>query len=587
MFENIFENIAVNKLTASRENYRKQFDKTAFDELVASVKLRGILQPVIVRPNGKKGHYEVVAGNRRLAAAQAAGLKEMPSIIKTLTDEEALEVQVIENSQRENPNPIDEAEGFKRLLKLGKHTAETLAEKIGHSIAYVLSRVKLADLDAKVRDKIANNELSIGHAILLTRLRQPADQKKLMQEIVDMNLSVPDAKERLLGFTLQLASADFDKTKCETCPSRSRNQTVLFPDLKKRDECADKSCFESKTKAHWQAWLKEKAAAGFKTYSERKDVEKLIDSSSKKTFEISADKKRLNSPIRPYPAEYKSLCVACEKHVYFVIPNEFGGGIKPGEICLDKKCLDKMNGNESGKVHDEASSAKMNDYEHKRLDDFSATDCVVRFLKNRLLPIVSASDELLARLTLKFLTDCGFVSGDEIHNAIGEYLYQHDVKIERAEDALTGRPSFTLPEILFAEIPAEHVSSAIRAAIIAYFKEFNNSQTLLAFARSAKFDVLTELTLDREWLESKSFKTKADLLKLTEELELGIKSSSKDAMIDEILKQDLKGKIPAAIANVLNTQPNAEGAGVQGFCAACKYPIAMCQCEFAREAEKV
>ncbi len=164
----MFEIVQIKKIIPAKNNYRKTFDIKAMEELTASVKAKGVLQPILVRPNGKKGHYEIVAGHRRFSAAEAAGLKEIPVMVKELSDEEALEVQVIENSQREDPNPMDEAWGFKSLLDMGKHTPETLAVKIGRSLKYILGRIRLTGLDKAVQEKIASGEVSTGHAMLFT-----------------------------------------------------------------------------------------------------------------------------------------------------------------------------------------------------------------------------------------------------------------------------------------------------------------------------------------------------------------------------------------------------------------------------------
>ena len=148
----MYKELSLNKIKASKENYRSAISEGPLEDLTASVKAKGILQPILVRPmNGK---YEIVAGHRRYLAAQAAGLETIPATVREFDDQEALEIQVIENSQREDPNPMDEARGFQRLVEMGNHTPDTLAEKLGRNVAYVYSRVKLLDILFVVRVRL-------------------------------------------------------------------------------------------------------------------------------------------------------------------------------------------------------------------------------------------------------------------------------------------------------------------------------------------------------------------------------------------------------------------------------------------------
>ena len=245
----MFQDIALKNLIPSKNNYRKAMDEAAIEDLTASVKAKGVLQPILVRPlNGKqKGKYEIVAGHRRHRAAQAAGLKEMPAMVKDLSDEEALEVQVVENTQREDPNPMDEARGFKTLLDMGRHTPATLAARLDRSEAFVLGRVKLADLIEPVQDKIASGELPMGVARLFTRLRNEGDQKNLLKDVLNTNgdgcVGISRARRMMNDYFFNLNDAPFDTAGCAECPCNSGNQELLFPEVGKKSECSDRSCF--------------------------------------------------------------------------------------------------------------------------------------------------------------------------------------------------------------------------------------------------------------------------------------------------------------------------------------------------------
>ena len=157
-----------------------KFEGKEFDELVASVKEKGVLMPVLARPNGKR--FEIVAGNRRLRAAKEAGLAEIPARIADMTDIEAREAQIVENLQRADIHPIDEAAAYRDLIENSKPRPEiaTIAAKVGKSESYVRQRLVLTQLDAKIAAKVRAGQLSIAHAVLVARLdkaEQPAAYK--------------------------------------------------------------------------------------------------------------------------------------------------------------------------------------------------------------------------------------------------------------------------------------------------------------------------------------------------------------------------------------------------------------------------
>lgn len=166
------EDLPLEQLQPSPLNPRKRFDQAKLEELAQSILELGILEPLIVRPMGD--HYEIVAGERRYRAAQIAGLTSVPAVSKPLTDAQVLEVMVVENNQREDVLPLEEAEGFSRLIRLG-YDPERLADRIGRSNKYVYDRVKLLDLQGPAKQLLEDSRITAGHAILLARLK-PEDQ---------------------------------------------------------------------------------------------------------------------------------------------------------------------------------------------------------------------------------------------------------------------------------------------------------------------------------------------------------------------------------------------------------------------------
>ena len=153
-------------IVANPKQPRRRFDAAAMDELVASIRERGVLQPILVRPHGKGGarRYEIVAGERRWRAAAAAQLHEIPVVIRDLDDAAAFEIALVENIQRADLNPIEEAEGFQRLMIDHGHTQEGLGKIVGKARSHVANLLRLLDLPAEVRDLVGSGALGLGHA---------------------------------------------------------------------------------------------------------------------------------------------------------------------------------------------------------------------------------------------------------------------------------------------------------------------------------------------------------------------------------------------------------------------------------------
>lgn len=170
--------LKLEQLQSSKTNPRRSFAGEAMQELQESVKRHGILQPILVRPSD--GRYEIVAGERRFRAAKAAGLGSIPVTVRELTDQDALEIQVIENLQRQDLHPLEEADGYQALLRVKSYDAAKIAERVGRSVKYVYDRIKLLQLIEPVRKVFLAGEIAAGHAILLARLT-PTDQKRSLE----------------------------------------------------------------------------------------------------------------------------------------------------------------------------------------------------------------------------------------------------------------------------------------------------------------------------------------------------------------------------------------------------------------------
>jgi len=187
------QDVPLNRLRTSPYQPRTQFDDQAIKSLAASLKERGAIQPVVVRRVG--GQYELVAGERRLRAARAAGLEFLPAIVRDLSDDEAATITLIENIQREDLNPIDEAQALRGLAERLDQTHEQVAEQVGRARATVTNLIRLLELCPEVQQLVRDGKISMGHARVLVTL--PANrQKKLAQTIQDEDLSVRATERR-------------------------------------------------------------------------------------------------------------------------------------------------------------------------------------------------------------------------------------------------------------------------------------------------------------------------------------------------------------------------------------------------------
>ena len=184
-----------------------------FEELVKSIKERGILQPIIVRKKGED-LYECVAGERRLRAAKKAGLKEIPAIIKNFTDEEVLLIALIENLQRKNLNPLEEALGYKNLVEKFGYTQEEVAEKVGKDRATVANLLRLLKLPSIIQEDLLEERLTVGHAKALLALDEEEKQIYVRNLILKKGLSVRET-EKLVG---KLQKGEFSQKKKELDP---------------------------------------------------------------------------------------------------------------------------------------------------------------------------------------------------------------------------------------------------------------------------------------------------------------------------------------------------------------------------------
>ncbi|MBO5373118.1 MAG: ParB/RepB/Spo0J family partition protein [Lachnospiraceae bacterium] len=216
--------VKITKVEPNREQPRKHFDEDALQELADSIKQFGLLQPILVQDRGD--YYEIIAGERRWRAAKLAGLKEVPVIIRNYTSQEIVEISLIENIQREDLNPIEEALAYKRLLEEFNLKQDEVAERVSKSRTTVTNSMRLLKLCDGVQQMIIDDMLSTGHARALIPIEDAEQQLQLAQRIFDEKLSVREV-EKLVKAILK----PDDKPKKEETP---KNLQYIYQDIEDR-----------------------------------------------------------------------------------------------------------------------------------------------------------------------------------------------------------------------------------------------------------------------------------------------------------------------------------------------------------------
>lgn len=199
--------LPLDDILPNRFQPRIKFNEDSIIELSESIKEHGVIQPIVVRPVGDK--YEIIAGERRYKASCMAGLEKIPALITDLNDKDSAEVALIENVQRKDLTPIEEAISYKKILDMGYLTQEKLAEKLGKKQSTVANKLRLLNLDEDVQEAILEDKISERHARSILKLQNPADQKKVLKKIIDERLTVRKTDEVINN----MLNGTFEETK--------------------------------------------------------------------------------------------------------------------------------------------------------------------------------------------------------------------------------------------------------------------------------------------------------------------------------------------------------------------------------------
>lgn len=225
------------QISPNPDQPRKTFSETELQELSDSIKEHGVLVPIILRTVQNKPYlYEIVAGERRYRAAQLAGLSEIPALVKTLTNQNAMEIALIENVQRENLNPIEEAEGYQNLMQKCGYSIEDISKLIGKSVSYIRNLMRINSLPESVKEYVKSGELSASHARTIAVSDNP---EQLAHDIINNKMSVADAQKQVKKSNRSSASRAFNKNTLDAeyvSKIESKLSKILKTSIKLREK---------------------------------------------------------------------------------------------------------------------------------------------------------------------------------------------------------------------------------------------------------------------------------------------------------------------------------------------------------------
>lgn len=339
MEEQSFQYINLTDLVSNPHNPRTRFTGQKFDELVESIRKKGVLQPILVRPNGKiiagNSSYEIVAGERRFLASQKAGKETIPAIVRKLSDEEAFDAMTIENLQREDLTEYEEAMCFKEVVDVkGDAGIHAISERTGIDERYIRRRLRILTLPKEILDAWDKGKILYGHCEQLMRLSRKEHIMEYLKEILDGNswggeMTVKDLKDAIDNLAVEIKIAKFDTKQCKQCTMNSTVQVSLFGDICKTDKarCLNPACFKKK-QGEWfnENWKTTQFHKEYKTNGCRF----YRDTGDDKWEAIHYDKKTLKD----------SPCVSCKDFISLI---HLDGNGCYNQTCIgDKSCLSKI-----------------------------------------------------------------------------------------------------------------------------------------------------------------------------------------------------------------------------------------------------
>jgi ParB family chromosome partitioning protein len=438
-----YRDLPLDWLVVSPTNPRKTFDKDAMQELAASIRESGVLQPLLVRPRAERS-FEIVFGERRYRGAAMAEKETVPVCIREMTDAQVLEAQLVENLQRQDVHPLHEAQGFAALLRLEepKYSIELIAAKCGKSAGYVASRLRLTELAPAAVEAFTKDEIGLGHALLLAKL-QTGQQEEALAACWQESYTNGSKSKRILlpvrhlrewverNILLELAAAPFSKEdatlvpeagSCHDCSKRTGHNTLLFEDIAAQyDSCSDPACYAAKVDAHVKQTVATKPKLVQITTAYGKPAEGSPVVPRGQYVEIRQDKPK--NKFQKDAPEYKT----CK----FVTEAIVADGTEKGElrkVCANPEC--PVHHPKKQQRRADADAATKAVQEKQQRDEAIANTTGIRVLA----AIADAVPVRLIKRDLLFVTERLIALVDE--RRLEVVTRQHGIKREKESDSI-------------------------------------------------------------------------------------------------------------------------------------------------------
>lgn len=486
-------------------------------ELTASIKEKGILQPLLVRKT--ESGAELIAGERRLRAAKASGLKQVPVAFSEGHDEQGIEeIKLIENIQRKDLNPAEEGKAFKSWMDKTKKGVETLAQKISKPKLYVERRLELLKLDPIVRTAMREGKITLSHGVLLAKLK-PTDQKQHLKAVIRDKKSVSQLEHRLRygENSAELKNAKFDRKDCLGCQFNGGEQALLIDsgsDIKGR--CLNTKCFHEKE----QAWVKEES-------------EKLKNDGIAVFTEKQLEKKYPKAKlVSEYDNDYKEVKKRLKKEteVFAIVFDKNWQGIQKKIYCINpaRRYPKKAKSQEPAKEELKLKSQNAQEKLIRKVERFKR-----EFLLNKLPGFLKVGERNVKALAVFSMIQ------NEMNSYQSNFADEADKLIRQI-----GNDEVKAINKLISMTDAELNKLMLKCASWRFDNE--NNEFLCNSTKVYGLQMEREFAITKEYLE---MHTKDQLINLTKELKLnadliGLSKMKKTELMDKILEYDLKGKIP-------------------------------------------
>ncbi|RJX19010.1 MAG: ParB/RepB/Spo0J family partition protein [Desulforudis sp.] len=542
-----YREIELSQIKPSPFNPRKSFSGPKFDELVASIKEKGVIEPIVVR--SKNGAFEIVAGERRFRALSQISRENgngdslIPAVIRELDDDQAFEVQTIENLVREDLTELEEARCFQAYLERRKGVValEGLAERTGVNPRYIRRRVAVLALPESVLEAWETGAVVYGHLEQLLRLNDDKEKTSLFEMVRDRNLTVKHLREEINEMSPELSTALFDLSECLTCVENSDVQKNLFGDLGGEKLCLNRKCFKQKQNnwllANWKKYGKKYGTNGFRFMEDVWNEYNYIWSKA------------------------GSECKVCNNFVSLV---ELNGKPRVKTACIgDNKCFNKQSRTEKASRNNNHSQGAASQPDEPASPDWHGTYFRERFFRER-IPVGFESTDLDGLEVKKLILAALLKSNRELFEWFSRNYAKREEKVERGLCCFLSAEEML--EFVLSMKPDQLRATLKDAAVqVVLQRDFSPIGRRIVGEKLLGLNLAKEWVLDEEYLNKK---TKAEILKLGEEFGVFADKKAKVFLFEKLLKKrgefktckkselvrvfiesgvDLAGKVPAEI----------------------------------------